>query len=154
MDTYSLWSGEQITVANPIDTNVNDKSPKFQYYEFLWLSIISKTNTSLRERKEKKRYPYLQEQICSFPKRPILIWLDRKEPFFLHFTSVNRNYPFSSIFDFLRCRSICFYFLSFYAVFILSICGKCLFFFLHYIYHYFMFSMHSFIFIFLPLSSI
>ena len=37
--TKSSASSEEITKVNPIDTNVNDKSPKFTCYKRLWLSI-------------------------------------------------------------------------------------------------------------------
>ena len=31
-------TGEEITSVNPIETNVNDKSPKFKCYRFFWPS--------------------------------------------------------------------------------------------------------------------
>ena len=61
-----LTSGEAITNANPMDTNVNDKSPKCTFYKLLWL----------RKGSRKK---------CSFPCRSILIWLGRKGDLFFIF---------------------------------------------------------------------
>ena len=49
-----LEPGEEITSANPTDTDVNNKSPKFTCYELLWLG---------------EKHHYLQEQICPFPFR-------------------------------------------------------------------------------------
>ena len=60
----------EMTRANPIDTNVNDKSPKFTNFGLLYSNIC----------KYKKKI--LQEEICPIPYTLILISLHRKRAYF------------------------------------------------------------------------
>ena len=73
-----MKTGEEVTNTNPIDTNVNDKSPKFTSYELLWLSKDS----------GKKKNHYLQESD----------WTE-KEPSFLHFSFEDRKFTFRSMLE-------------------------------------------------------
>ena len=87
--SFRKQTGEEITSTNSTDINVNDKPQKCTCCDLL---LLSRGNG----KKKLSLFTRTVQQICSFPYRYIIMWLDRKGALFYTFQFGKWEFSISS----------------------------------------------------------